>query len=185
MDLAQAFGVPEDVEIGGRRLAFRQLTLAEWAPLQGWLKSHFPSPVTLILQAIEEAKALGMPLSPSTRDDAISHAVHEARNWPPAFGSRAWLAAMGGVTGGTVKFLQHVATAAGLELSDKEAEAIVIAATTAELDELCRVVYYGDPPSPKTQAPTEAGETSAPTIGAHSFTSSPKPAVGRTKKSAG
>lgn len=174
MDLAQAFAAPEPVTLGGREFAVRQLTLAEWAPLQAWLKAAAPSPVTQVLRAVQEARDLGFPLSPEVRDEAFGHAQEAARRWPPAFGGRAWLQALDSVPGGPARFVRHVLAAAGHAVTEREAQDLVDAMTPDEVGELCRAVYYGDPPSaPKAAAPaagTRKRTTTRRTTGARPST---------------
>lgn len=171
MDLAQAFAAPEPVSFGGREFSVRQLTLNEWAKLQAWLKTAAPSPVTQVLRAVQEAADLGIPLSADVRDAAFAHAQEAARAWPPVFGGRAWLLAIDTVPGGPAAFVRHVLAAAGVGLTDREAQELVDRAGPSEFGELVRVAYYGDPPSaplPKAEAP---GGMTSPTTGAPPSTS--------------
>ena len=173
MDLAQAFAAPEPVRFGGREFPVRQLSLAEWAPLQAWLKTAVPSPITQVLRAVQEAKTLGIALDPTVRDAAFGHAQDEARRWPPAFGGRAWLAAVDSVPGGAAHFLAFVLRHAGTELLAGEAQDLVDAASPDEMGELVRAAYYGDPPrAPKAAAPatTAAAIATPATTGARPST---------------
>ena len=187
MDLAQALNAPEPVTLAGRTFLLRQLTLAEWAQLQAWLKAAAPSPVTQALRAVQEAADLGVPLSPDVRDQLFEHAQALARAWPPAVGSAAWLRAFNGVPGGPDRFLGHVLRCCGHDVGDGEAGRLFAAATQHEADELLRVAFHGDPPAPPDPAPKADPGTgpapTRPTTGARPSTGSPPSGGGRRKRS--
>jgi hypothetical protein len=186
MDIAQAFAVPERLTFGGREFTARQLTLVEWAALQAWLKGAGPSPVTQVLRSLQEARDLGFPLTPDVREAALAHAQEEARRWPPAFGSRAWLRALDSVPGGTERFVAHVLALAGQPLDDQEVLRLVERATVEEFAELTRIVYFGDPPTvpaPERDDPKAPAPAPGPTTGDLAFTSSRRGSA--TPRSAG
>jgi hypothetical protein len=99
MDLTQATGVPEPVELAGQDYPVRLLTMREWAALSAWLKKESPSPVTRAAQAIKQARLAGEPFDIATEKALLDHAQQAALNWPPRIGSSEWFEAISVSTG--------------------------------------------------------------------------------------
>ena len=78
MDLAQATGAVETIDLAGEEHRVRLLTMAEWGIVTSWLKRQNPSPVTRAGRAIDQAAADGEPLSAATRDILLDHAQRSA-----------------------------------------------------------------------------------------------------------
>lgn len=149
LDPLQATMAPEPVTIAGRTFPVRQLSVAEWAALHGWLRASTPNPVRVAAEAVAEAKALGRPFSPDLVGELYSHAQAEARAWPPPIGSFAWLRAVNDLPEGPARFVLAVLAAGGTATDLAACEAITRDATADEMNELLRVAYWGGPPTPK------------------------------------
>lgn len=180
LTLIQAANAAEPVSLAGREYPVRQLRVAEWATLQSWLKASAPCPVKLAVAAVAEAAAGGKPFPRQVVEALYSHAQAEARAWPPPVGSRAWLHAVDGTAEGSARFVQIVLHAGGTDLPLEECVKLAERAAPAEMSELLRVAYFGDPPSPKSPAGTTTATTSkpkrtrrGPTTGGPSSTGSP------------
>lgn len=170
MDLAQATNATQLLTLGGWAFPVRQLQLADWGRLQAWLKGVYPSPVTVALRSLQEARDLGYPVAPELRDELLNHAHESARAWPPPVGGRAWLKALDQVEGGRARFVQAVLQAGGTEVSIDEARTLFDSASQEEADALFSQAYYGDPPAPKAQGDAASA---AATGSAESTTTSP------------
>ena len=90
MDLAQALNAPP--RSISAACVVPQLKLSQWAALQAWLKREVPSPIAQALKAIQELRWLGETVDPVVADSLFENAQAAARKWPPAVGTRDWLA---------------------------------------------------------------------------------------------
>lgn len=168
MDLAQATGVPEPVELAGQDYPVRLLTMREWAALSSWLKKESPSPVTRAAQAIKQARLAGEPFDIATEKALLDHAQQAALNWPPRIGSSEWFEAISRVDGGDVRLLYEVLSKTDLGFTLEKAEALAPRIDREEWADLVRVSFYGTHPVPKpTPAPasTSAPVSPSPTNG--------------------
>lgn len=150
MDLAQATGAVETIDLAGEEHQVRLLTLKEWGAITAWLKRQNPSPLTRAAQSIEQARVQGEPLSAATQDQLLDHAQRAALNWPPRLGSTEWFDALDRSDGGQGRLLFEVLSKTEPEFTIERAEVLVKRFSVDDFNELLRVALYGAPPrSPK------------------------------------
>lgn len=152
MQLSQLCNVPVPVALAGRPYPVRQLRLREWAALSAWLRETRPNPVTVALRAIRELADAGVPPSPTVERRLLDLALAEAQAWPPPVASSAWLDAVDRADGGAARFVALALRAGGTDVTDDQAEDIAWRATRAEVGQLVRVAYFGDPPEAELAA---------------------------------
>ncbi len=164
MDLAQATGAVETIDLAGEEHACRLLTMKEWGQITAWLKRCNPSPLTRAAQAIEQARESGEPLSAETKNELLEHAQIAALAWPPRLGSTAWFESFDAVDGGPAQMVWQILAKADPAFTLDHAEALVRRFTTADFNEMLRVALYGNPPRlPKAgTATTTTGSTTGP-----------------------
>lgn len=160
MDSIQATGTPASVTLAGVEYPIRQLSHAEWAPLQAWLKRAVPSPLVEATRAIRELEQSG-ELTESARSMLLANAHHEARLWPPRAGSSHWFDALGAVEGGAAQVVRAILAAGGTPVPLDEAGRIFEAASVEEIGAMWAQALHGDTPGPKATAGT-TGPTPAP-----------------------
>lgn len=149
MDLAQATGAIESIDLAGQSYPIRALTLNEWGKLQAWLKKHHPSPVTRAAEAIKQARDAGAPLDQATQDDLLDHAQRAALTWPPRVGTRSWLDAIESAEGGLEHLLHAVLSAADPAATPERAELLARAVPVEGWIELISLALHGRPSAPK------------------------------------
>jgi hypothetical protein len=146
MDLSQATGAVETVDLAGEEFPVRLLTLREWGAVTAWLKRANPSPVTRAVRAIDEAAADGAPLSATAREALLDHAQRAALSWPPRLGSTDWFDAFDRTDGGGARLIFEVLSKADPAFTTERAEALAGRFETRDYSELLRVALYGNPP---------------------------------------
>jgi hypothetical protein len=146
MDLAQAVGAVEVVDLAGEEFPVRLLTLKEWGAVTAWLKRANPSPVTRAVRAIDEAAADGAPLSAPAREALLDHAQRAALSWPPRLGSSEWFDAIDRTDGGPAKLIFEVLSKADAAFTSERAEVLARRFEIRDYSELLRVALYGTPP---------------------------------------
>jgi hypothetical protein len=166
MDSTQATRCPVGVTLAGVEYPIRQLSHAEWAPLQAWLKRAVPSPLVEAARAIREIQEAG-ELTESARSMLLANAHEQARLWPPRVGSRHWFDALNAIDGAPAVTLRTILAAGGTPLSLDEAERVFADATVDEVGVMWAQALHGDAPDPKAMAGT-TGPTPdpSPTSGA-------------------
>lgn len=152
MDLAQATGAVELVDLAGEEHPVRLLTMKEWGAVTAWIKRQNPSPLTRAAHAIEQARAEGEPLSPATQDELLDHAQRAALNWPPRLASTEWFEAFDRTDGGGAQLVYQVLAKADPSFTLERAERLVRRFWTDDYNELFRVALYGAPKRPKAAA---------------------------------
>jgi hypothetical protein len=150
MDLAQATGAAEAIDLAGEPHAVRLLTMREWGELTAWLKRAQPSPLTRAAIAIQEAEDLGQPLSAANQDALLDHAARASLAWPPRLGSKEWLDAFDASEGGQAQFVFHVLRHADPSITLDRVERLVPRMRSGDFAELLRVALYGTHPAPKS-----------------------------------
>lgn len=166
MDLAQATGAVETIDLAGEEHPARLLTFREWGQVTAWLKRANPSPVTRAAHAIEQARESGDPLSQATQDDLLDHAQRAALAWPPRLGSTEWFEAFDRTDGGQGQLLHQVLVKADPEFTLQRAEVLVKRMRSdPDWNELLRVTLYGTPPRPKAGNGTPDATPPSPTTG--------------------
>lgn len=146
MQLAQLCNTPAPVALAGASYPVRQLRLREWAALSAWLRDTRPNPVTLALRAVRDLADAGFPPSPSVERRLMDVAFEQAKAWPPPIASAEWLEAVDRADGGLARFVALALRAGGTDVTDDQAELIAWKASRAEVTQLVRVAYFGDPP---------------------------------------
>ena len=173
MDLSQATGAVETVDLAGEEHPVRLLTMKEWGALTAWLKRQNPSPVTRAGRAIDQAIADGEPLSAATRDIMLDHAQRAALTWPPRLGSTEWFDAFDRAEGGHEHLVFEVLSKADPSITRERVDALVKRFDVRDFNELLRVALYGMPPrvpkaaagptsQPPTNGPASTGDSSTP-----------------------
>ena len=157
MDLAQATGAVETIDLAGEEHPVRLLTLKEWGVVTAWLKRQNPSPVTRAGRAIDQALAEGEPLSAAIRDQLLDHAQRAALNWPPRLGSTDWFDAFDRSEGGQSFVVHQILSKTAPTFTADQADVLVKRFDVSDFNELLRVALYGNPPrAPKAAAADEA-----------------------------
>ena len=152
MDLAQATGATEFIDLAGEEHAVRLLTLREWGSITAWLKRANPSPVTRAARAIEQADELGEPLSIATRETLLDHAQRSALNWPPRLGSTEWFEAFDRTAGGQSYLLHQVLVLTEPRFDVGSAEVLAKRMDVDSWNELLRMALLRDtPPRPESR----------------------------------
>lgn len=166
MDLAQATGAVETIDLAGEEFRVRLLTLKEWGELTAWLKRRNPSPLTRAARAIDQAAELGEPLSAAAREQLLEHAQRAALSWPPRIGSQEWLDALDRTDGGHAEFIYLALSKTDPAFTRDHAEALAGRFVGRDFNELLRVSFYGTPTAlaPKARPAAEAAAPS-PTTG--------------------
>ncbi len=162
MDLAQATGAVETIDLGGEPYKVRLLTMKEWGAITAWLKRENPSPVTRAMIAIQQAKDEGMAIDAATQDEILDHAQRNALSWPPRLGSTAWFDVLDRVDGGHSRLLLEVLSKADPAFTLGHGEALAPRMSTDEWNDLVRVALYGTPPAPKSETSPVTGATPTP-----------------------
>ncbi len=163
MDLAQATGVAETIDLAGEPRQVRLLTLKEWGAVSAWLKRASPSPVTRAMISIQQMRDAGEPMDQATRDEALDHAQRAALAWPPRIGSQEWFDAIERVDGGLARLLFEVVSRVDPTFTVEMAEALAPRVRSEEWTDLVRVCYHGVHPRPKkAEAPTDGASESPP-----------------------
>ncbi len=149
MDLAQATGVPETIDLAGEPYPVRLLTFREWGAIGAWLKRENPSPITRAALAIHEARAMGEPLSAEVEDKMLDHAQMAALAWPPKLGTKEWFDAVDKAEGGYAYLLFEVLSKADPNFTREKAEVVAQRLSQEDWGDLIRVSLFGGHPRPK------------------------------------
>ena len=190
MDSAQAFAPDafQNLTLANQVFLVRPLKLREWGALQAWLKSSQPSPLARAIEEIAAARKRGVPIDRETEAGLFRQAQEEARLWPPRVGSAAWCQAIEAAEGGRARFLQTAVAPRGYQLSDEEADDLMVAASGEEVANLLRVCVFGETLDPKAEAGSTTTErmtsTQSPTNGATSSTPPSSAPAGPSLRSA-
>ncbi len=155
MDLAQATGAAETIDLGGEPYQVRLLTMREWGGVMAWLKRENPSPVTRAGIAIQQAKDDGVPMDSATEDKILDHAQRTALSWPPRLGSPAWFDALDRIEGAYGRLLLEVLSKTDPTFTLERGDALAQRVRSEEWPELVRVALWGTPPAPKAETPPE------------------------------
>lgn len=159
MDLAQATKAVESIELDGREYPVRFLEMWEWGDFCAWLKKKSPSPVTVALFAIEQARNLGEPVGQASEDKLLDHAQRAAVHWPPRFATDAWFDAILGVEDGDARLLLEILGKADPTFDAAKAKALVPKVSGEQWRELLRVALRGGQPRPKGEGGTAGATT--------------------------
>ena len=151
MDLSQATGAVETIDVAGEEHLVRPLTMKEWGAVTAWLKRQAPSPVTRAGRAIDQAAADGEPLSFATQEAMLNHAQRSALNWPPRLGSEAWFDALDRTEGGQARLVFEVLSKTET-VTLEQVEAPVKRFDVGDFNELLRVALYGAAAAPKSRS---------------------------------
>lgn len=185
MDLAAFAGADYlDVTLDGEPYRVGELTLADWAPVQAWIKARAPGPL-----AVLDSKEFHA-LPPGTKREVVQEAMRQQRTtWPPQLGRQEWFAALDH-EGGHAACLKAILGKFQPVTPERCAE-LAERCTMAEILP-CVVAALGlfDPKSPAPATPTTststgATTTTAATTSATSPTRSPRPGGGRRTTSSG
>lgn len=177
MDLAAFAGADfADLTLDGTPYRVGELTLAEWAPVQAWIKAKAPGPL-----AVLDSKEFAA-LPPAVKREVVQEAMRQQRTtWPPQLGRQEWFAALDHEGGHAVALKailgkhQPVTEARCAELAARCTMAEVLPAVVAALG-----LFDPKSPAPATPTPTTTTPTGAPgdATSATSPISSPPPGAG-------
>jgi hypothetical protein len=182
MDLASFAGDDFlDVTLDGEGFRVGELTLADWAPVQAWIKAKVPGPLAIL----STREFLDLP--PAAKREVVQEAMRQQRvTWPPQLGRQEWFAALdheGGhaaVLKAILGKYQPVTPARCDELAERCSMVEILPCVVAALG-----LFDPKSPAPATPTPTTTGATGDP-AGATSATSptrSRRPGGGRRKTS--